>query len=142
MSVEAEIAALDDPSDEDVKARFEALYKCPPPPRMRREMLVRAIAHRIQENAAGGPDKALKARLDRMAAELGRTGKVTVKKSNGIKPGTKFLREWDGVTHEVTAAGDGFLYNGDTYRSLSQVARKITGTRWSGPVFFGIKDRA
>ncbi len=142
MAVEEEIAALDDMSDADVKARFEALYKRPPPPRMRREMLIRAVAHRIQENAAGGPDRSLKARLDRLAVELGRNGRVSVKKPWSIKPGTKFLREWDGVTHEVTATGDGFLFKGDTYRSLSQVAREITGTRWSGPRFFGLKDQA
>lgn len=142
MAVEEEIAALDVLSDPEVKECFEGLYGRPPPPRMRREMLIRAIAHRIQENAAGGPDKALKARLDRLSEELTRTDKINVSRGNTIKTGTRFLREWDGVTHEVTATDDGFLYKGEIYRSLSMIARKITGTRWSGPVFFGVKDRS
>ena len=58
-----------------------------------------------------------------------------------IKPGTRLLREWQGVTHEVIVLDDGVRYRGETWGSLSAVAREITGTRWSGPLFFGLKDR-
>jgi hypothetical protein len=70
----------------------------------------------------------------------------TVSSSARIKPGTRLIRQWDGQTHQVTVAEEGFEYKGERYKSLSEIARLITGTRWSGPLFFGLKhiqrDRA
>lgn len=98
--------------------------------------------YRMQENAFGGLSRSAKARLVAAAEESGRSGgKVPrVRTDRTIKPGTKFLREWNGRTHEVMALADGgFVYRGTVYRSLSAIAREITGTRWSGPVFFGLE---
>jgi hypothetical protein len=72
-----------------------------------------------------------------LAADLGKGAKLTPS-SPGFKPGTKLIREWKGRVHEVVIAGDTYIWSGKHYRSLSQIARAITGTRWSGPRFFGL----
>lgn len=135
----AELAALSKP---EIVDRFRAVYGCPPPKRMRREVLVRAVAHRIQEQAQGGLDPALRRRLAKLAEELHRTGSISVAAPPAVKPGTRLLREWNGETHSVTVASNGFMYKGEVFRSLSKIARVITGTRWSGPAFFGLRRAA
>ena len=108
---------------------------------MSRELMIQAIAYRIQENMFGGLSRA--ARMKLAAAKEGSAGARAdrAKVQHRVKPGTRFLREWQGQTHEVTATTDGrFFYSDRTYRSLSEIARQITGTRWSGPAFFGLKQ--
>jgi hypothetical protein len=126
---------------EELKERFIQLYQHPAPKQMSRPLLRRAIAHRIQENENGGPKPALKRRLQRLASDLKIAGTVSAARPTPTKPGTRFLREWQGETHTVAVTEGGLLYHGQTYRSLSAIAREITGTRWSGPAFFGLKDR-
>ncbi len=137
----ATLGELDRLSSKELKARFESLYGVPPPIRMGRDLLMRAVGHRIQENARGGPQKALQRRLKRLIEDLRQNGKVSVVRPASIKSGTRLIREWRGETHLVTALADGFAYQNKTYRSLSQIARLITGTRWSGPAFFGLKGK-
>lgn len=124
-----------------LRERWRTHYGSEPLQRMSRELLMRAVAYRMQENAFGGLSRAIKARLA-AAAEEGRRsgGKIArVRTDRTIKPGTKFLREWNGRTHEVMAlVNGGFAYRGTVFRSLSAIAREITGTRWSGPAFFGL----
>ena len=125
-----------------LRERWRTLYESEPPQRMSRELMMRAVAYRMQEDAFGGFSRAAKARLMAASEAGGRSGtKVSrVRTDRIIKPGTKFLREWNGRTHEVIALADGgFVYRGTVYRSLSAIAREITGTRWSGPVFFGLE---
>jgi predicted dienelactone hydrolase len=137
------LADLSTRSRVDLKADYEAHFGTVPPSRMRDPMLRRAVGYALQVEAAGGPDKALERRLDRMAADYRRTGTIKAETPPTVaKPGTRLLREWRGVTHSVTVTDDGVVWNGETYPSLSAVARAITGTRWSGPVFFGFKKRA
>ena len=122
-----------------LRDRWRALYGSEPPPRMSRELLVRAIAYRIQENAFGGVSRAARAKLASVSSSDARDRVRRIRTDRRTKPGTKFLREWNGRTHEVVAMADGgFLYRGIAYRSLSAIAREITGTRWSGPAFFGL----
>ncbi len=140
IDVAAEVAELDELSKEELVQRFEGLYGRPPPRYTQRALLVRAVAHRIQENARGGPDPALRRRLARLAGELRRTGRISVGARPPVKPGTRLLRDWQGETHSVTVLENGFLYRGERHDSLSVIARAITGTRWSGPAFFGLRN--
>ena len=107
---------------------------------IRRELMIPILAYRIQELAYGGSKKETIAKLRKTA--LGFEGKSTSwRRSNRIKTGTRIVRQWGGKPHEVTVVNDGYLYRGTTYKSLSEIARQITGTRWSGPLFFGLKRR-
>lgn len=117
---------------------FAELYKTSPPKRISHDLLVRAISFRLQEKAYGGHHAGVRRRLRSLAEELRRTGTIEIKGATSVKPGTRLLREWQGTIHEVTVGDDGFVYRDQRYRSLSQIARTITGTRWSGPAFFGL----
>src|SRR5215468_7772000 len=114
------------------------LYKTEAAPRLSRELLVRAVAYRMQEVASGGPRLDLQRQLRQIALELQQTGRVRIRPQ--LKPGTRFIREWRGRSHEVLVLDDGFSWQGTRYRSLSSIARKITGTAWSGPLFFGLRS--
>lgn len=105
---------------------------------MSRRLLILAVAYRMQEQALGGLDRGTRRRLDRLTADVA-AGRPFATPAIKIKPGTRLLREWHGVVHEVIAAEDGVQYRGKTWPSLSAVAREITGARWSGPRFFGLK---
>ena len=136
--LEAELDALEACSHAELKARWNELLEAPCPPHMGRKFLLRAVAYRLQENALGGLSAAtlrkLKRAEDRLAAgrSLNPPGPVA-------KPGTRLLREWHGQTHEVIVLESSVQYRGKSYPSLSAVAREITGSRWSGPRFFGLK---
>jgi len=126
---------------DELKARFSELYQCPVPKQMSRPFLCRVIAYRLQKNENDCPNAPLQRRLRKLAKELNLAGTVSTALPKPTKAGTRFLREWQGETHIVSVTGNGFRYREQTYRSLSAVAREITGTRWSGPAFFGLQDR-
>lgn len=134
----ADLAALQQLSRGELKQRWDRFYGSPCPPRMSRIFLLRALAYGIQEQALGGLDRATRRRLDRAAADLA-AGRTPAPPGPKIKPGTRLLREWQGKVHEVIVLEEGVEYRGEAWPSLSAVARKITGTRWSGPRFFGLK---
>ncbi|GHC60625.1 DUF2924 domain-containing protein [Neogemmobacter tilapiae] len=106
------------------------------PPGMSQLMQRRYLAFALQARKGGDLAPALAARLDRLAA-----GEVQ-KAALSLKPGARLLRAWNGTTHVVDVVADGFLWNGTCHRSLSAIARAITGARWSGPRFFGLIDAA
>ena len=137
-SLARDLAALPDLPFDTLKDRWRMLYGGPPPSRPSRALLVRAIAHRMQEQVVGGLKPVTRRRLARAAEEIA-AGKVPGASAATIKPGTLLLREWQGVMHEVIVLEDGMQYRGRTWRSLSAVAREITGARWSGPLFFGLR---
>jgi hypothetical protein len=110
--------------------------------RISRELLVRAVAHRVQEQREGGLSGNDHRRLDRLAGELETLGQISsVAPAFAAKAGTRLVREWQGKLHEVVILERGYLWKGHTYRSLSEIARLITGARWSGPRFFGLLDK-
>ena len=119
---------------------WQQLYIKAAPPGIRREILVPFLAYRIQENAHGGLKPTVRAELRRIARALdkNRTSNGPVARAR-IKTGTRLFRQWRGQTHEVFVTESGYEYRRVGYRSLSEIARKITGTRWSGPAFFGVK---
>ncbi len=133
-----DLAALQPLSRGELKQRWEDLYGSACPVRMSRVFLVRALAYRMQERALGGFDRVTRRRLARAAADLA-AGRTPAPPGPKIKPGTRLLREWQGKVYEVIVLEEGVEYRGEAWPSLSAVAREITGTRWSGPRFFGLK---
>ena len=113
------------------------LYNSEAAPRLSRELLVRAIAYRMQEVASGGPRLELQRQLRQIGLELQQTGRLRIRPLP--KPGTRLMREWQGRSYEVLVLDDGFSWQGTHYGSLSAIARKITGTAWSGPLFFALR---
>ena len=109
------------------------------PERLPRDLLVRMIAWRMQEQASCSEINKLTRTLARMSDQLSRTGSLDLEREVRLKPGTRLLREWHGHTYRVTALEQSWLYDGKQFASLSEIAREITGTRWSGPRFFGLK---
>ena len=117
----------------------------PPPATLGRDVLALGIAYARQERRQGGLSKPITRELDRLFEQVFAGGNGT-EKSIALAPplprsGTILVREWQGTTHHVTVADGGFLWNGQSYRSLSSIARAITGTNWNGPRFFGMRER-
>jgi hypothetical protein len=124
---------------DELRRKWTALYSTPPGPRISRDLLVRGIAYRLQEKANGGRSKVLLRRLDGLAKELSAGSTMSLSQRPSFKAGTKLIREWKGQVHEVVITDKGYVWAGKHYRSLSKIARSITGTRWSGPRFFGLE---
>ncbi len=134
----ADLEALRELSRGQLKWRWQGLYGSTCPAHLSRLLLLRALAYRMQEQALGGLDPATRRHLARAAEDLA-AGRAPAASRPKIKPGTRLLREWRGVVHEVIVLEGGVQYRDETWPSLSAVAREITGTRWSGPRFFGLK---
>lgn len=137
----SDLVSLHDLAHNELKERWSDLFGSACPPRMSRNLLLRAIAYRIQERALGGLDPSTRRRFDRAAADVA-AGRNPAPLAPRIKPGTRLLREWQGRVHEVIVLEKGVEYRGEPWPSLSAVAREITGARWSGPRFFGLKGTA
>lgn len=137
--VAAELRELGGLGTDELRQRWTELYGMAPNLRISRELLIRAVAYRMQEEAHGGLGKSCRRQLARLAVTLGKGGSIEVSQTRSFKPGTKLIREWKGKVHEVVIAGGTYIWAGQHYRSLSQIARTITGTRWSGPRFFGLE---
>lgn len=127
------LKGLDAPA---LKRRWVQLYGTAAPSGLDRRLLIRALAYRMQERALGGVKPATRRLLLQIAHRL-TTGRPVLP-CTSARPGTVLVREWHGTTHRVTVLTDGCAWRGHRYRSLSEVARAITGTRWSGPRFFGL----
>ena len=123
----------------ELLALWTELFGRPPPPNANHNLLRCALAYRLQEQAHGGLRSVTRRRLRRLAEDIEGGATPTVRTAAHIKSGTRFIRQWQGKTHTVTVADDGYVYRSRRYRSLSVIAREITGTRWSGPLFFGLK---
>ena len=139
-SILAQLAALPGKSTAELKQLWRALYDREPPS-FNRDFLIKRLAYRIQELAYGGLSARAEAKLDRLIAEedLRVKGKQPVRRGDRPIVGTRLIREWKGVEHTVTVLADGYEYQGRPYKSLSAIARTITGTRWNGPLFFALR---
>lgn len=135
----ARLAALKTAPIPDLKAQWRDLFESEPPP-YNRTFLESRLAYRIQELAYGGLAATTIARLENMAEDFEATKGRRKKEHDRPIAGTRLVREWKGVEHCVTVREDGFEYQGRPYQSLSAVARAITGTRWNGHLFFGLKN--
>ncbi len=134
-----QLAELESASPAELRVRWERAHKNPAPKRASRDLLLRTLAYHIQERAEGGLSKATRRRLTKLAGLNGENREPISPHSVRLKPGSRLIREWRGEVHRVTVLDDGFDWRGHRYASLSQIARAITGVRWSGPLFFGLR---
>ena len=141
IELERQIAEFLDRSTQDLRMAWRELHRTGPPQGLSRDLLIRALAHQLQEQTHGGTSQAQRSRLQTLAREFEKGGGSS---NLGIVPkaGTRLLRQWRGHTHTVLVREDGFEYEGQHYRSLTVIAERITGAHWSGPRFFGLTKRA
>jgi DUF2924 family protein len=138
-AISAKLAALSSLAVKELKQQWRSLYGSEPPRRISRELLIRAVAYRIQEQALGGLKPSTRRLLARLACDAHNGRPLKLSPCAPASAGTVLMREWQGITHEVRVLDRGVLYKRRRYRSLSEVARLITGSRWSGPLFFGLR---
>ena len=112
-------------------------FSHPPPPKLRKELMVPVLAYRIQEKEFGGLSHQARKKLE----ELVRTLSTRKRQPSAVQDGTRLVRTWRGEVHEVSVTDSGYVYRSQQYSSLSRIAREITGTQWSGPLFFGTRKR-
>jgi hypothetical protein len=112
-----------------------------PPKSLSRDLLLRGITYKIQERAFGGLSKSILRKLSGTEPEASSPENRRTARRATVKPGTRLVREWNGDTHTVLVHADGVEWRGTRYRSLSVVAREITGAHWSGPRFFGLTSK-
>ena len=139
--IELEVAELLHQSTQDLRLAWRQLHRAGPPLGISRDLLIRAIANQLQEQAHGGMSRTLRRRLRSLAGEVER-GHPSFDPLIIVKPGTTLVRQWRGHAHTVLVRDDGFEYEGERYRSLTVIAQRITGAHWSGPRFFGLTKRA
>lgn len=133
-----ELARLEDLTIFELRGEWRRHLRMAPPMRLSRDLLLRGIAYRLQEKAMGGLSKRCLRRLSVAPAGPGDSTSRKPNKAASLKPGTRLVREWHGATHMVLVHPDGFEWEGQRHRSLSVIARAITGAHWSGPRFFGL----
>jgi hypothetical protein len=140
-AVEDELDRLPGMPIAELRVRYREVFRSEPPKAFGPDLLRRSIAHRIQEKAYGGLSRSAQRLLDQMmkAYAAKPNGKIVLPRR--IKPGSVLVREWKGKSYRVTVLADGFVYDGDTYSNLSEIAVLITGTRWNGPRFFGMRSK-
>ncbi len=141
-SLDIEIARLRGLDVGELRARWHTVFRRRAPPHLPRYLLFRILAYRLQADRLGQLDNESRRLLDRIgsgsAERIGRLVADLNLPRTELQPGTLLTREWDGHLQRVMVLADGFSWNGETYRSLSKVAFAMTGTRWSGPRFFGL----
>jgi hypothetical protein len=120
---------------------WNEFFGAPPSPHLRRNLMTAILAYRIQEEAFGSLSVATRNRLRQLARALETDAKSSIASVPTFKPGTRLVREWGAHVHLVSVEDDGYTYQGARYQTLHEIARLITGTRWSGPLFFGMKKQ-
>ena len=140
--VESELDQLPKMRIVDLRSRYRELFRTEPPPTFGPDLLRRSIAHRIQERAFGGLSREHQRLLDQLvkAARTKPTGRIELPRR--IKPGSELVRTWNRRTYRVVVLEKGFAWEGRTFSSLSEIALAITGTKWNGPRFFGLRSSA
>jgi hypothetical protein len=139
-----EIARLRGLGVEKLRARWHTAFRRRAPPHLPRHLLFHILAYRLQADRLGELDADSRRLLDRIGSrasdEIDRLVADLNRTRTELKPGTLLTREWDGHPQRVMVLADGFSWNGTTYPSLSKLAFAMTGTRWNGPRFFGLRD--
>jgi len=137
--LDGEIAALPGAATHDLRIAWRRLCHGEPPRCMTRELMIHALAYRMQERVHGGLAPVTNRKLHSLAAEIEAKGIEAFDPGIVLKPGARLVREWAGKTHTVVVLEEGFDYGGERYPSLTKIAARITGAHWSGPRFFGIR---
>lgn len=139
--LQTELANLASLPVDGLKAKWTVVIREAPPAGVHRDYLARAVAYRLQEKMFRRLTSRAMCQLQLATASVDVETRVPPPARMVLKPGTRILREWKGEMHEATVLNAGFMYRGRTFRSLSVIAREITGTRWSGPTFFGLNGK-
>lgn len=134
--VEERIASLPQLNTVELRRLWMEAFKTDTCPPLRKNLLIPVLAFRLQEQAFGTLPPELRKRL----RELTKNSSGSTISAPAVKPGTRLMREWRGKSHVVTVTEGGYDYQGCRFQSLSEIARQITGTRWSGPLFFGLRN--
>lgn len=139
MAIEQQIEELLHCSITELRTSWKRLHQRDAPPSFGPDLLRRSIAYKLQEQTFGGLRSEVRRDLDRLIKALSKDSKSKLELPRRIKPGSILVREWKGQTYRVTVKDQDFLYDGKPYSTLSEIARRITGTRWNGPRFFGLR---
>jgi hypothetical protein len=137
-SITDELSSLPDLDKPALSKLWRQLFLADPPDAIRKELLIQFLAYRLQEEEFGGPIEVTHRRLRELSSALEGDSASC---GQTIKPGTRLVRQWKDQVHTVNVEEGSYEYRGTRYESLSEIARLITGTRWSGPLFFGLKNR-
>ncbi len=139
-AVARELEKITELSRADLITRWEAVYGRRPPKGISRRLLEYSAAYTVQAKAYGGLKISVRKELDKGLGKRKSEGSVKARSpgKTELSPGARLVRDWHGQTHTVDVVEDGFRYDGRDYKSLSRIAREITGARWSGPRFFGL----
>ncbi|HVT26697.1 MAG TPA: DUF2924 domain-containing protein [Lacipirellulaceae bacterium] len=137
-----QIAALNNLDYAELHAMWGRLFRYRAPKKFARDHLELGIAWKLQAQISGGLNSATRRRLDELARTLTTKPDPTQKRTTTLKPGARLIREWAGKSHEILVTEEGFVWEGRIWTSLSVIAREITGARWSGPRFFGLRTAA
>jgi hypothetical protein len=138
IDIAAELLRLESLSNFELRGEWRRLHHMQPPKSLSRELLLRGITYKFQERAFGGLSKSILRRLSGTEPEASSPENERSPPRTTVKPGTRLVREWNGDTYTVLVHASGVEWRGMRYRSLSVVAREITGAHWSGPRFFGL----
>jgi hypothetical protein len=122
----------------ELRVEWRRLYRTHPPKKMSRDLLELGVAWKLQEKALGGMGTSVRRRLADLAQTMATRGDLVKARAVTLRPGARLVRQWHGETHEIVVLEDGYRWRGEHWRSLSAIARTITGTQWSGPRFFGL----
>jgi hypothetical protein len=141
QTISRKLASLESSPIKVLKEQWRDLYGCEPPHRISRELLIRAVAYRIQEQARGGLKPSTRRLLVRLGSEARGGQPMKFKPTATASAGTVLVRDWQGVAHEVRVLDRGVLYKRKRYGSLTEVAKLITGAHWNGPRFFGLRSK-
>jgi len=141
-ATDAQIEKLANLTLKSLRQRWAEIFGKPAPAAARSEYLIRAIAFHVQSEVYGALSPSLSKRLKKLLSGSPVESKGTSTRAGKLRFGTRLLRDWRGETHEIQVVENGYRYRGMSYQSLSEIARLITGTRWSGPLFFGLKGKA
>jgi hypothetical protein len=136
--IESRLAELPELSKPALCDLWKEHFGTSPPTELRRDLMIPILAYRIQENVCGSLSLRTQNRLRQLAEGFANNVEEAMSSKPTLQPGTRLVREWRDEVHLVNVETSGYEYKGGRYKSLSQIARVITGTRWSGPLFFGI----
>jgi len=137
MDLAEQLASITAMGPKLLRAEWERIHRAPAPPGFGPDLLARALAYAVQEKARGGLPSEVAREIRRRVADLAATS-LLPDRARPLRPGTRLTREWHGRTHHVYVVERGFEYRDKPYRSLTAIAREITGAGWSGPRFFGL----
>jgi hypothetical protein len=137
--IEEDLAELAKAPIRHLRLRWQTMFRSEPPAAFGPDLLRRSIAQKVQEQRYGGLSGPVQRQLSQIVNAMAKKPNGRIELPKRIKPGSVLIRTWKDKSHRVVVLDEGFAFEGGTYASLSEIAREITGTRWNGPKFFGLR---